>query len=483
MPPSASTSASPILAQHMPDRAGGDLAACDVDALVRLGVRPQPDAARVSPCACIAAMLRSSASRSSTSTGVFSAAREPCWPIRCAWSSTIVHQVNSSDEVRVEELAVGVGGAAHLAVALRHRVQRIDVGAAQACGAWPSAAARRARGRSPRRRRTAPRHGILAYWCIEIDATGPAFIGLIQMSSAATTRNSNGKETGRRFLRIQPTTSSSVSRPGGARHLILHLLEPDRAVGREDRVRRPAPAARSCRSRIISRWSVGTSGGHRRADVEQTAERGLLHVGGRRRRIAWVARVERLEDDAVGMREEPELDVALAARPARRTARAPRPTAASRSARCRWKAGTTAISISVAMPNMPSDSRCAWNRSGLAVGSHQRAVAVRADQPEAAREGREVAELAPGAVRAGRHRAGERLRVDVALVGERQPLVPQRRGQPLDAPAGRDRATVWRSAATVERRPPCPSRLTIRSSLSHSGMNECPAPVARTVRA
>src|SRR3546814_13875190 len=46
-----------------------------------------------------------------------------------------------------------------------------------------------------------------------IAATGPAFIGLIQMSSAATVRYSKGKATGSRFFRIQPIASSSAARP------------------------------------------------------------------------------------------------------------------------------------------------------------------------------------------------------------------------------------------------------------------------------
>ena len=66
------------------DRAGIQLQARDRQALVRLGVRPQRDAraaSRARPSCC---MLRSSASRSSTSTGVFSSRRDPGLPIRCA---------------------------------------------------------------------------------------------------------------------------------------------------------------------------------------------------------------------------------------------------------------------------------------------------------------------------------------------------------------------------------------------------------------
>ena len=40
------------------------------------------------------------------------------------------------------------------------------------------------------------RHGIFAYWCIEIDAPGVPLNGESQMSSAAVRRNSNGNVTG-----------------------------------------------------------------------------------------------------------------------------------------------------------------------------------------------------------------------------------------------------------------------------------------------
>src|SRR3546814_14054911 len=50
-----------------------------------------------------------------------------------------------------------------------------------------------------------------------------------------------------------------------------------------------------------------------RADIEQAAKGGFLDIGGRGGRVARIARGQRLEDHIVGVREEPELDVAVMA--------------------------------------------------------------------------------------------------------------------------------------------------------------------------
>src|SRR3546814_18525067 len=61
-------------------------------------------------------------------------------------------------------------------------------------------------------------------------------------------------------------------------------------------------------------------------------------------------------------------------------------------------------------------------------------LAIGADEPEAARAGRERTEIDAGAMRPRRHPAGARLRINVALIGERQPLILPSRGPPAGAP-------------------------------------------------
>ncbi len=81
MPASPSASASPSLAQHTPSAP---------EAIWRRAMSADlwvlECGLRLTLCAfakdAISAMLRSSLSRSSTSAGVFSERREPCWPIR-----------------------------------------------------------------------------------------------------------------------------------------------------------------------------------------------------------------------------------------------------------------------------------------------------------------------------------------------------------------------------------------------------------------
>ena len=63
------------------------------------------NAAAGSPCApsrrlAISAMLRSSISRSSTSAGVFSDRREPCWPMRCPWRRCASKSLLNSSSLR-----------------------------------------------------------------------------------------------------------------------------------------------------------------------------------------------------------------------------------------------------------------------------------------------------------------------------------------------------------------------------------------------
>jgi hypothetical protein len=72
------------------------------------------------------------------------------------------------------------------------------------------------------------------------------------------------------------------------------------------------------------------------------------------------------------------------------------------------------------------------HRLGVRVDVEIEDVAVGLDEAHADRLGREAAERDPGAVRAGRQRAGDRLRIDVALIGERQPHAFERAADVAD---------------------------------------------------
>ena len=61
------------------------------------------------------------------------------------------------------------------------------------------------------------------------------------------------------------------------------------------------------------------------------------------------------------------------------------------------------------------------HRFGIPVGVDLKDRPVRLNQPHADRLGRQATKTDSGAMRAGRQRAGDRLGVDIALIGERQP--------------------------------------------------------------
>ena len=84
----------------------------------------------------------------------------------------------------------------------------------------------------------------------------------------------------------------------------------------------------------------------------------------------------------------------------------------------------------------------------------------------------------PGAVRRGRDRTGQRLRVDVAKVAKSQPLFPQRRGQVAQPRVGIDpNAAVFNF--TQSRQVQFAERSSIWSPPATIGVNECPAPTTR----
>ena len=251
MPPVAQRLGFAQLGAADADRAGRDLAAGDLDALVGLGVRPQRHAARPRKAA-IAAMLRSSASRSISSAGVFSAAREPCWPIK--WAVEIAHihptasswaglsacsneKANSRLQMPVHELACG--STRRLTAPQRSAWDRAAAHRrSSACGAWPSAGARRA----PWNTASTPANAsATASWRTggsEIETQGPAFIGESQISSPATARNSKGKMIGSRRRRTSAIASRKASGPRGCGNFAFHLLEADVALGGKDAPRR-----------------------------------------------------------------------------------------------------------------------------------------------------------------------------------------------------------------------------------------------------
>ncbi len=170
---------------------------------------------------------------------------------------------------------------------------------------------------------------------------------------------------------------------------------------------------------------------------------------------------------------------AAPARPARRNARGSRPKAVSRSARRGGRPAPVRPRISVAMPNMPSERRCAWNRSGLVVASHHTA------SPSAPirRKPRAKVERLP------RSRPVPCVPVPIAPAsdcGFTSPWLASASPSSHKAavsrlmlhPAGM--RAVLRSGATVIV-PAMSSRQTITPSDWQSGMNECPAPTARTL--
>ena len=74
----------------------------------------------------------------------------------------------------------------------------------------------------------------------------------------------------------------------------------------------------------------------------------------------------------------------------------------------------------------------------IVVGVALRQRAVRQDQLETSREGRQGAQRAAGAVSGGGEGASDRLAVDVALVGQGESLLPQGGGQAMDRHACRN---------------------------------------------
>src|SRR3546814_15148070 len=71
-------------------------------------------------------------------------------------------------------------------------------------------------------------------------------------------------------------------------------------------------------------------------------------------------------------------------------------------------------------PEQPGRQTLRLIEVGVSRGVATMRLAHGIDEPVTARKGRERAEVDAGAMRPGRHRAGDRLRIDVALIGERQ---------------------------------------------------------------
>ena len=237
--------------------------------------------------------------------------RDPCWPIRWVWSASDRSiRKTASARCALRNLPAGSDGPAHpCGKRSADRVERVDVGRAPACAASPNAAARHVHTeRSPRPPRT--ESPATASWHIGASrstATGPAFIGLIQMSSPAQRRGySKGKEIGSRFAPDPPAPPRPASRAPTARGISYSISSNRmRAIGGEDGVRGAAAAALDPASFIMHALQrTAPAGGSPHRQIQQAAERGLSPC--RSRRVADRRRshqVERLQDHAVGMRE------------------------------------------------------------------------------------------------------------------------------------------------------------------------------------
>ncbi len=119
-----------------------------------------------------------------------------------------------------------------------------------------------------------------------------------------------GEGHGQPFLANPADDLVQCLEPGSARHLILHLLETDRAVGGEDVVRGATAAARNP---AFHHHSLKEGRQERQAcrNVEDAAEGRFFHVGRRGRGVARIARIERFQDHVVAVRKEPEFDMAM----------------------------------------------------------------------------------------------------------------------------------------------------------------------------
>jgi hypothetical protein len=198
-------------------RPGGDLQPGDVDALVGLGVRPQLDALAGRELRHAGDVALQGGTIDHQHRGVEVAAGTG-GADQAGVQVLVGHggsrqRPKSCGQVSIGELAGRVpglaGGDEVGGLADRAGGRRPSSG----CGAWPSAD-----GPAPSRSTAsislkAGRQGILAYWWNEIEAPGPALNGLIQMSSPAARRNSNGKVIGRRRLRMWAMAAFRVGRP------------------------------------------------------------------------------------------------------------------------------------------------------------------------------------------------------------------------------------------------------------------------------
>ena len=278
------------------------------------------------------------------------------------------------------------------------------------------------------------------------------------MSSAAATRTSTGTAIRQRLRSTRSTSSRSTSRPcsrGTAYSISSKRTRRGEAKTRWDRSLnsrapsarpRPAPSAAPAaapggRRRPGRRRRCWTGG--RRPTRRRSRESGCEAVGER----AGVV----LGEDPAGVREPVELDVvgALdvvveAVRAPRRARRGPRARArrtparpaASRSSARRARRGrpgprrsTSAFSVSEVSSVEPSGSTSSSATTWVARPPKRSA----------------------GAVGAGRDRAGDRLLVDVAEVGEREPEVEQRAVEPAQRDPGLDgdpAGAAWSTAST-----------------------------------
>jgi hypothetical protein len=164
-----------------------------------------------------------------------------------------------------------------------------------------------------------------------------------------------------------------------------------------------------------------------RPDVKQPAKGGFFHVSRRRRRIAGFTPLERLQDHAVGVREEPELDVTQLARQLEEALAhlAPGPLLDPLGE----MEGRDDLALDLGRDTEhPEREPLRLEQVGIGRRIAPPCRTIRSDDAEPPRESGQAAQLAPRAVRARRHCACKRLRVDVALVGERKPFGPQRLG-------------------------------------------------------
>jgi hypothetical protein len=145
----------------------------------------------------------------------------------------------------------------------------------------------------------------------------------------------------------------------------------------------------------------------------------------------------------------------------------------------RVKASTTSSSISVTTPRAPRLIRAAARRSSS--GPSQCTCPGAVDQAQGPDLGGEVAEGRTGAVGAGRRRARQGLAVDVAEVLEGQAVGAAAASASAPSRIPAPTRTRQASRSTRSRRSQA-DRSSITSSVTASGVNECPEPTGRTGR-